>query len=203
MQDIYSLILEGYPYNKIMQQLQISERTFYRYLEVIFANDRRLLVENVSDEEFLNQMIICKDRLLEQRRDVLEMAHDPEINDQVRINAHHLAAEIAAAVLRIYEGGPAILSQRHAFPKTAALTAPGTTGLRLVLNNKKNNTDNENNDEGDDEDNYKGEAAAMKETFRFQYEEAMKQGRRGRRVEDEGEEEEEEENKKENNKKKK
>ena len=102
-----------------MQQLQISERTFYRYLEVIFANDRRLLVENVSDEEFLNQMAICKDRLLEQRRDVLEMAHDPEIDDQVRINAHHLAAEIAAAVLRIYEGGPAILSQRHAFPKTA------------------------------------------------------------------------------------
>jgi hypothetical protein len=132
MQDIYSLILEGYPYNKIMQQLQISERTFYRYLEVIFANDRRLLVENVSDEEFLNQMAICKDRLLEQRRDVLEMAHDPEIDDQVRINAHHLAAEIAAAVLRLYEGGPAILSQRHAFPRTS-LTEPGTTGLRLKL----------------------------------------------------------------------
>jgi hypothetical protein len=161
MQDIYSLILEGYPYNKIMQQLQISERTFYRYLEVIFANDRRLLVENVSDEEFLNQMAICKDRLLEQRRDVLEMAHDPEIDDQVRINAHHLAAEIAAAVLRIYEGGPAILSQRHSFPKTA-LTAPETTGLRLVLNN----------DNDDDNDNDK--ETAMKKAFRLQYEEAMK-----------------------------
>jgi hypothetical protein len=136
MQDIYSLILEGYPYNKIMQQLQISERTFYRYLEVIFANDRRLLVENVSDEEFLNQMAICKDRLLEQRRDVLEMAHDPEIDDQVRINAHHLAAEIAAAVLRIYEGGPTILSQRHAFPRTS-LTGPGNTGVRLVLKKKQ------------------------------------------------------------------
>ena len=136
MHDIYSLILEGYPYNKIMQQLQISERTFYRYLEVIFANDRRLLVENVSDEEFLNQMAICKDRLLEQRRDVLEMAHDPEINDQVRINAHHLAAEIAAAVLRIYEGGPAILSQRHAFPRTS-LTGPGTTGVRLALKKRE------------------------------------------------------------------
>jgi hypothetical protein len=142
MQDIYSLILEGYPYNKIMQQLQISERTFYRYLEVIFANDRRLLVENVSDEEFLNQMAICKDRLLEQRRDVLEMAHDPEIDDQVRINAHHLAGEIAAAVLRIYEGGPAILSQRHAFPRTS-LTGPGTTGVRLVLKKKKEEEEEE------------------------------------------------------------
>jgi hypothetical protein len=184
MQDIYSLILEGYPYNKIMQQLQISERTFYRYLEVIFANDRRLLAENVDDTEFLNQMAVARDRLLEQRRDVLEMAHDPEINDQVRINAHHLAAEIAAAVLRIYEGGPAILSQRHAFPKSAALTAPGTTGLRLVLNN---DNDNDNDDDGDDNNNNK--ETAMKKAFRLQYEEAMKQGRRGRAVEDEDEEE--------------
>jgi ACT domain-containing protein len=73
MQKIYSLIIEGYPYNKIMQQLQISERTFYRYLEAIFANDRRLLAENVTDEEFLNQMVICRDRLLQQRRDVLKI----------------------------------------------------------------------------------------------------------------------------------
>lgn len=42
--------------------------------------------------------------------------------------------EIAAAVLRLYEGGPAILSQRHRFPRTS-LTGPGTTGLKLVLNN--------------------------------------------------------------------
>jgi hypothetical protein len=136
MQKIYSLIIDGYPYNKIMQQLQISERTFYRYLEVIFANDRRLLVENIDDTEFLNQMAVARDRLLEQRRDLLEMARDPEIDDQARINAHHLVAEISAAVLRIYEGGPAILSQRHAFPRTS-LTGPGTTGVRLVLKKKK------------------------------------------------------------------
>jgi hypothetical protein len=132
MQKIYSLIIDGYPYNKIMQQLQISERTFYRYLEVIFANDRRLLAENIDDTEFLNQMAVARDRLLEQRRDLLEMARDPEIDDQARINAHHLVAEISAAVLRIYEGGPAILSQRHAFPRTS-LTGPGTTGVRLKV----------------------------------------------------------------------
>jgi hypothetical protein len=142
MQDIYSLIIEGYPYNKIMQQLQISERTFYRYLEVIFANDRRLLAENVDDTEFLNQMAVARDRLLEQRRDLLKMARDPEIDDQARINAHHLVAEISAAVLRIYEGGPPILSQRHAFPRTS-LTGPGTTGVRLVLKKKKDEEEEE------------------------------------------------------------
>jgi hypothetical protein len=136
MQDIRKLIIEGYPYNVIMEQLHIPHRTFYRYLSALFEDDRRLIAENVSDEEFLNQMAICKDRLLEQRRDVLEMAKDKEFDAQARINAHHLAAEIAAAVLRLYEGGPAILSQRHAFPRTS-LTGPGTTGLKLVLSNNK------------------------------------------------------------------
>jgi hypothetical protein len=134
MQDIRNLIIDGYPYDAIMEQLHIPHLTFYRYLSALFEDDRRLLAENVSDEEFLNQMAIARDRLLEQRRDLLEMARDPNTDAADRISAHHLAAEIAAAVLRIYEGGPALLSQHHAFPRTS-LAGPGTTGLKLVLNN--------------------------------------------------------------------
>jgi len=136
MQDIRKLIIEGYPYNVIMEQLHVPHRTFYRYLSALFEDDRCLLAENVSDDEFLNQMAIARDRLLEQRRDLLEMARDPNIGASDRISAHHLIAEIAAAALRLYEGGPALLSQRHAFPRTS-LTGPGTRGLKLVLNNKK------------------------------------------------------------------
>src|SRR5687768_3963397 len=136
MQEIRNLIIEGYPYNEIMEQLHVPHRTFYRYLSALFEDDRCLLAENVSDDEFLNQMAIARDRLLEQRRDLLEMARDPNIGASDRISAHHLIAEIAAAALRLYEGGPALLSQRHAFPRTS-LTGPGTRGLKLVLNNKK------------------------------------------------------------------
>jgi hypothetical protein len=116
MQDIRNLIIEGHPYNVIMEQLHIPRRTFYRYLSALFEDDRRLIAENVSDEEFLNQMAVARDRLLEQRRDLLEMTRDPNIDPADKISAHHLIAEIAAAVLRIYEGGPAILSQRYASP---------------------------------------------------------------------------------------
>jgi AraC-like DNA-binding protein len=175
MQDIRSLIIAGHGYNDIIQQLHLEPRTFYRYLNAVFEDDRRLMAETTDDTEFLNQMAIARDRLLEQRRDLLEMAHDSSIDPSDRIAAHHLIAEIAAAILRIYEGGPAILSQRHAFPKTA-LTAPGTTGLKLVLNNNNNN----------DNDNDK-KPTAMKETSRLQYEEAMKRveqekGQQGGRV---------------------
>src|SRR5688572_30980786 len=136
IQDIRKLIIKGYPYNVIMEQLHIPHRTFYRYLSALFEDDRRLLAENVSDEEFLNQMAVARDRLLEQRRDLIEMARNPNTDPADRISAHHLIAEIAAAVLRLYEGGPALLSQRHAFPRTS-LTGPGTTGLKLVLDNKE------------------------------------------------------------------
>jgi hypothetical protein len=44
----------------------------------------------------------------------------------------HLSAEIAAAPLRIYEGGPSHLAARHRFRRTS-LTAKGTSGARLVL----------------------------------------------------------------------
>ena len=72
MQDIRRLLIEGYDYEDIMQQLHLSPRTFYRYLSAVFADDRRLIAENISDEEVLNQMAIGRDRLLKQRRDILE-----------------------------------------------------------------------------------------------------------------------------------
>jgi hypothetical protein len=64
------------------------------------------------------------------------MTRDPNIDPADRISAHHLIAEIAAAVLRIYDSGRTRLSQRHAFPRTS-LTGPGTTGLKLVIKKKK------------------------------------------------------------------
>lgn len=137
MQDIRSLLIEGYTYNQIMQQLGLSERTFHRYLNAVFADDRRLLAENISDEEALNQMAICRDRLLQQRRDILEqIANNPDADNKARIAAHHLAAEISAAVLRLYTEGPAILASRHKFPRTS-LTAVGTSGVKLVLKEKE------------------------------------------------------------------
>jgi AraC-like DNA-binding protein len=134
IQEILRLLVDkGLTYDPIMQQLHIAPRTFYRYLSMVFENDRRLLAERVSDEETLNQMAICRDRLLSQRRDILEqIANNPESDDKARVDAHHLAGEIAAAVIKFYTEGPVILSQRHRFPETS-LTDAESSGLRLKL----------------------------------------------------------------------
>jgi AraC-like DNA-binding protein len=128
------LIVEGYTYDEVMQQLNLAPRTFYRYLSAVFADDRRLIAENISDEEALNQMAICRDRLLKQRRDILEqIANSPDADFKARIAAHHLAGENAAVALKVYTEGPGILASRHQFPRTSLVDNNGTTGLRLKL----------------------------------------------------------------------
>jgi hypothetical protein len=134
-QQIYRMILDGYTYAKIMDELQISERTLYRYLDVIFSEEQDSLEKTLGGrEEMRRQIMICRDRLLEDRRTLQEWMKDPNFKDKV--SAMHLAAEISAAVLRLYDNGPGLLSKRHAFPNYNSLTGPGTTGARLVL--KKN-----------------------------------------------------------------
>jgi hypothetical protein len=56
---------------------------------------RLLLAQNITDEEVLNQMAIARDRLLKQRRDVMEKQWIIlEADFKAKPSAHHLAAEI-------------------------------------------------------------------------------------------------------------
>jgi hypothetical protein len=125
------MILQGHTYQKIMQQLRISDRTFYRYLDIIFS-EKTFLEDNIivnGRQELKRQYVITRDRLLEQRRDLIEMTKDSNVKGEVKISAHHLAAEISAAVIRIYTEGPAVVARVHTFPRNS-LTS-GSTGLRL------------------------------------------------------------------------
>ena len=139
--EIYNMILQGHTYQKIMDDLHISDRTFYRYLDIIFAEEKSFLEDNImvkGRQELKRQYIIARDRLLEQRRDLIEMTKDPNVKGEVKISAHHLAAEISAAVIRIYTEGPAVVARVHTFPRNS-LTEPGSTGIRLNLSTNNNN----------------------------------------------------------------
>lgn len=71
--DIRKSIIEGCKYDAIMQLLHLTLRTFYRYLSAVFEDDKTSVgSKNISDEEVLNQMAIARDRLLKQRRDIME-----------------------------------------------------------------------------------------------------------------------------------
>lgn len=120
-QKIYKMILDGYTYGIIMKDFHISERTLYRYLDIIFSEEQDFLEETLGGrEEMKGQIRICRDRLLEDRRTLQEWMKDPDFKDKVK--AMHLSAEIAAAVLRLYDSGPGLLSKHHAFPRYDSLT---------------------------------------------------------------------------------
>ncbi len=68
-QTIYRMILDGYTYSKIMQDLEKLERSFYRYLDVIFSEEKDFLEETLAGrEEMKRQILICRDRLFKDRR---------------------------------------------------------------------------------------------------------------------------------------
>jgi hypothetical protein len=131
MQNIRELIIQGYTYNAIMQQLHIPHRIFYRLLSALFEDDRRLLSEVVTDDEKLNQMAIFRNRLLGDKVRMLQLVEDKSFQD--RAAAQHLASEIAVVIMKIYtEGGPAFLSRNHAYPSTP-LNAAGFARQYLKL----------------------------------------------------------------------
>ena len=131
------LVEEGLSYDEVIRKLNLPERTFYRYLSQVFEHDRRLWADNVSDELNLNQFTICSERLQKQRKDILEqIANNPEADFRARVDAHHLAGEIAATLVKMRLEAPVLLAQRHRFPNTATipLAAGNNNGIRLTFN---------------------------------------------------------------------
>ncbi len=58
-------------------------------------------------------------------------------NFKGKVNAMHLAAEIAAAIIRLYDSGLGLLSKRHALPRyNSLIERECTTIARLVLKKK-------------------------------------------------------------------
>ncbi len=66
------LVEDGMSYSDIRDTLRLPQRTFTRYISEIFSRDRQLLTEQETEEEIMNQIVICRERLLKQRDDLLK-----------------------------------------------------------------------------------------------------------------------------------
>jgi hypothetical protein len=97
----------------------------------------QMLVQRISDEEALTQMILCRERLLKQRQNILDgIANNPKADYRARVEAHHLAGEITTVIMKLHMQAPSMSAQRQALPVTP-LTAQGTIGVKLVLKKKQ------------------------------------------------------------------
>jgi len=104
-QRIRQMIIDGHTYESIMKELGISERTLYRYTDIIFRQEDDFLHEILTPEQMRRQIILARDRLLDDRLMIKEWLRDnPNASD--RTDLLNLSAELTAAVLRLYAKAP-------------------------------------------------------------------------------------------------
>ena len=76
----------------MMRQLGLPRKTFYRYLNEAFE-DRKLIFEEISREEVMNQTCILKDRLADAYETLREIGRDKSVDSSTRIYATNQALE--------------------------------------------------------------------------------------------------------------
>jgi DNA-binding CsgD family transcriptional regulator len=107
---IYDMILKGHTYASIMQELGISERTLYRYIDIIFNQEKDFVKDSLSREELRRQVILARDRLLGNIRRIEEWL-EAEPNSKDRNDLINVHSELVAAILRLYNYGPTNLAR--------------------------------------------------------------------------------------------
>ena len=98
-----------------MRQLHLSEHTFYRCLEAMFADEKDLILNDTLScrEEMKRQIQLCRDRLLDNVREIKEwLKVDPDSKERVELM--QLASEILSTIPKIYEEGPAMIARTRA-----------------------------------------------------------------------------------------
>jgi hypothetical protein len=109
---IYDLILDGKSYLSIQTELGISERTFYRYLDVIFSQEQDVIKETVPKEEIERQLKKLRGRYLRQLEEIDGwLKTDPNAKDRTEL--FHEREDLCERIFLTYDVGPATLFSRH------------------------------------------------------------------------------------------
>jgi hypothetical protein len=95
VREIRRLVVDGVPYPDIWQRLGISKKSFYRYLNLVFDYDSRVMNERIGEEEVTRQMVILRDGLSKMYQESEAIANDTSVDGKARINALKLAGEVA------------------------------------------------------------------------------------------------------------
>ena len=90
----------------MMRQLGLPRKTFYRYLNEAFE-DKKLIFEEISREEVMNQTCILKDRLADAYETLREIGKDKSVDSNIRIYTTNQALEAAMKITLIHLDAPA------------------------------------------------------------------------------------------------
>jgi hypothetical protein len=105
--EVRRLVVEGHNYDQIQEILGLSKRTFYRYLNRVFEDDKRVLDEK-NYEELMRQLVILRDRYNENYQLLRAMATDPKVKPYDKLHILGAMKVLADTIVRLYRDAPAL-----------------------------------------------------------------------------------------------
>jgi DNA-binding CsgD family transcriptional regulator len=108
LRKIRLLLAEGYTNKEIIETLQLEERTFYRYMARIYAQDKAYF-EKQDNESIATEMRLAKERMLKSLRRYDSIAADESLSADERMVAERNRIEVVIHLAKIEVEGPRIL----------------------------------------------------------------------------------------------
>jgi hypothetical protein len=105
---IRHLTIEGYSRREIMQMLDLSERTFDRYMAKIYQNDQELFEEQ-RKRNLTTEINVFKERILKDYRYFISMSENPQIKPNTRLEARRCAVYLSLGLVKLEQETPLII----------------------------------------------------------------------------------------------
>jgi DNA-binding CsgD family transcriptional regulator len=103
--EIRQKMLEGANNKEIIESLSISKRTFYRYMDKIYNQDKEEL-QGKNEKVSATTINLRKDRLLHLLQNCSDIAEDPKVSAEDRIKADWARRDIVLDLLKLKFEGP-------------------------------------------------------------------------------------------------
>ncbi len=107
LRKIRHLLAEGHTNKEIIEMLQLEERTFYRYMAMIYEQDKAYLQQD--NESIATEIRLAKERMLKSLRRLDAMAADETLSPADRIEAERYRNDVVILLAKIETEGPRIV----------------------------------------------------------------------------------------------
>jgi hypothetical protein len=108
LRKLRQLLAEGYTNKEIIEILQLEERTFYRYITRIYAQDKAYFEEQ-DNESIATEIMVAKERTLKSLRRLDAIAADESLSAAERMEAERCRLDTVITLVKIEIEGPRIV----------------------------------------------------------------------------------------------
>jgi alkyl hydroperoxide reductase subunit AhpC len=138
--EIERLLTAGYNSSYIQQQLRLSERTYSRYRQAAFKDEKEALL-SLSVDFVMEQLAESARRYRQLYDQAVKISEDKSVDGETRVYALNTAAEFEKQRIFFIVDSPNKLSQLRGYPKSVELAAKNIERkypqLKLIKNNRE------------------------------------------------------------------